>query len=106
MLLAWGLVTAPEMSRRPQGKGQPLECQRRPSSGQPTLPECEGNAVEIAPLEGMEFVIGRRAGGLLGVQFLEPAEKEPLRINRQQWLRDLKWRQRVAVGHRRRGAEQ
>ena len=39
----------------------------------------------------------RAAGGVwvLGSQFLEPGEEKPLRLDRQQWVRDLEWRGRV-----------
>ena len=33
--------------------------------------------------------------GILGTQFFEPSEEQPLRLDRQQWVRDLEWRARV-----------
>src|ERR1019366_5001439 len=47
-----------------------------------------------------------RQGGISGGQFLEPAEKQPLRLDRQQWVRDLEWRARVPDDLDRHGAEQ
>jgi hypothetical protein len=56
----------------------------------------------LAELRGHE----RQAAEELGAQFLEPGEEKPLRLDRQQWVRDLEWRARGADSLLRHGAEQ
>src|SRR5665647_241442 len=48
--------------------------------------------------------IGRGWG--LGSQLVEPAQKQPFRLDRQQWVCDLEWRARVPDDFDRHGAEE
>src|ERR1017187_2224852 len=44
--------------------------------------------------------------GILGSQFLEPSEEQPLALDRQQWVRNLEWRPLVPDDRDRRRVEQ